>query len=259
MKGRIFALAAALLILLDASRVCHAAPPSDSPWKMTFSGEFQRRDLTLQKWTAKSRSSDRPPSEVLRDNIEINNGACRLLTGKGKDGKSWTTAQFFSTDFKQRYGYFETRMKVSGTPGLTNVLALIGRDKATGRMRFYVDVVHAYYPDTYITRVGMPAGPKNYPDQKHATAVDLSKDYHLYGLQWTDSELIWYFDGREVRRLSHTLLRQPARVQLVTWVSGFSGEAPGALEAATMEVDYVRVYRKLDRTPNWSQWQDGIQ
>jgi len=255
MKGRIFVLAAALLILPEASGASDAAPPSGSPWKMTFSGEFQRQDLSLKKWTVKCRSSsDRSQADVLRDNVQINNGVCRLLARKSDDGKRWTNAQVFSKAFTQKYGYFEARIKTSETTGLTNVFALVSHDSKTSRLRFYVDVVHAVYPHTHCTRVGILGGAKGYPDKSHRTEVDLSTDYHLYGLQWTDRELIWYFDGREIRRLSHTLLQHAARVQLVTWGGGFDGEVTDA-----MEVDYVRVYKKLPRPPNWSDWHDGIE
>jgi len=89
--------------------------------------------------------------------------------------------------------------------------------------------------------------------------MDLSKDYHLYGLYWTPNELVWYFDDREVRRLKHTLLRHPARVQLVTWVDGQGGKAAGDPKVPAMEVDYVRVYKQMGRTPDWSDWHDGVQ
>lgn len=253
-----------LLVLCAVPGACQAAPPPDSAWKMTFNDEFQRRDLSLEKWTAKdrssARSSGRSQPEVLRDNIRIKDGVCKLLTTKGgHDGKRWMTANFFTKAFKQRYGYFEARIKISGTAGLTNVFALTSRDSATSRTRFYIDVVNAHYPNEYLTRAGIPRGPQGYPVQSRTAAVDLSKDYHLYALHWTDSELIWYFDGREIRRLSHTLLRHPARVQLVTWVGGFGGKVTDALDGAALEVDYVRVYKKLQRPPDWSKWHDGIQ
>ena len=263
MKRRIIALAAVLLILPGTRRVCDAVPPSGSPWKMTFNDEFQRQDLSLAKWTAKGRSFGPSPgrsqSEVLRDNVRIKNGVCRLLTIRGGDGKRWMTAQFFSTAFRQRYGYYEVRMKIGGTTGLTNVFALISHKEPNVRLRFYIDVAHTRYPNRHRTRVGITGGREVYPDRWRTTAEDLSKDYHLYGLEWTDSKLIWYFDGREIRRLSHTLLRHPARVQLVTWVGEYGGRLTDVLEVTSMEVDYVRVYQKLDRPPNWSEWQDGIQ
>jgi len=261
MNGRILTLAAVLIILPSGLRMCNAAPPAGTPWKMTFSGEFPRQDVALRKWTVKSRSPpDRSEAEVLRDNVEIDNGMCRLLARKGDDGRTWKTPQLIGTGFEQRYGYFEARIKISKTTGLANVFALIDRDKATDRMRrFWVEVVNAHYPSTYLTRVRMPDGQRRSSDKNHPTAVDLSKDYHLYGLEWNDEELIWYFDDREVRRLSHTLLRHPARIQLVIGVDGHGGKATEVPELPAMQVDYVRVYKKLDRPPKLSDWHDGMQ
>ena len=247
MKGRTLVVAAALLILPDAPRVADADPPSDSPWEMTFNGEFQRQDVSLEKWVVRSRSPyDRPEAEVLRDNVEIHNGACRLSAKKGDEGR-WTNGQIVTKAFKQKYGYFEARIKISSTTGFTNVFALINYDRVNTPQRFYIDVVNAVYPHRHCTRLAALGAGTAYPTESHGNAEELSKDYHLYGLQWTDREVIWYVDGREIRRVSHTVLRHPAKVQLVTWGNGFDGEA-----TSPMEVDYVRVYKKLHRPPNLS-------
>ena len=249
MKGRILVLAAALVILSDPSRVSDAAPPSGFPWKMTFNDEFfSRQDLDLQKWSVRCRSSlDRSEAEVLRDNVEIEGGVCRLRARKGDDGERWTNANMFSRTFQQRYGYFEARIKTSATEGFTNVFALISRK------HFFIDVVHAVPPQPHITRARAFGG-QGYPDESHGKALGPGKDFHLYGLLWTDSEVAWYVDGRQVRRVSHTALRQPARVQLVTWGNGLDGTV-----SEPMVVDYVRVYERLQQPPKWSDRHDGVQ
>jgi len=246
----IFVLVAVLLILPGAPRMAGAAPPSGSPWKLTFSSEFQRQDVSLEKWNVKCRSvSGRSEAELLRDNVKLRDGVCRLLARKADDGR-WTNAQVVTKAFKQRYGYFEARIKVSSTTGFTNVFALISHDRINTRRRFFVDVVLTLYPQTHSTRLAAFGAGQSYPTELHGNAEKLSKDYHLYGLEWTDRELIWYLDGREIRRVSHTALRHPARLQLVTWGGGSDGDV-----TSPMEVDYVRVYKKLHRPPNWSDWQ----
>jgi len=119
---------------------------------------------------------------------------------------------------------------------LTNVFALTSHDRIDTRRRFYVDVLHAVYSQTHCTRLAAVGAETTYPTRSHGDAEELRKDYHLYGPEWSDHELIWYVDGREIRRVSYTALRYPARIQLVTWGGGFDGDV-----TSPMEGDYVRV------------------
>jgi len=34
------------------------------------------------------------------------------------------------------------------------------------------------------------------------TGIDLSADFHTYGVLWEEGLVVWYIDGREVRRLA---------------------------------------------------------
>ncbi len=72
----------------------------------------------------------------------------------------------------------------------------------------------------------------------------MSKDFHLYGLEWNEKVLVWYFDGQEVLRLPHTICHAEVPVRLSTAILKRAGEITDALDGTTMDVDYVRVYKK---------------
>ena len=75
---------------------------------------------------------------------------------------------------------------------------------------------------------------------------DLREGFHTYSLEWTESELIWYFDGREVRRETHTHANSPSYVYLSTAIMNgadfdiLNRDADGT----SMDVEYVRVYQR---------------
>jgi len=52
-------------------------------------------------------------------------------------------------------------------------------------------------------------------------------------------------------------LQHPARIQLVIGVDGHGGKATEVPELPAMQVDYVRVYKKLDRPLDEPDW--GVQ
>ena len=77
-------------------------------------------------------------------------------------------------------------------------------------------------------------------------AVDLSADYHRYGMLWTDSTITWYLDDEPLMTAPvYDSTNQPMYLLLQMWVGGWSGapdeSSPGLLET---QVDYVDVWQK---------------
>lgn len=73
--------------------------------------------------------------------------------------------------------------------------------------------------------------------------VDLSKDLHTYGLEWSATELIYYFDGEELYRLEHDFCLSASPIRLSTAVISWSGSLDDPnLDGSAMEVDFVRFY-----------------
>ena len=80
--------------------------------------------------------------------------------------------------------------------------------------------------------------------------VDLSSDWHIYGLLWRSDALIWYLDGIEQWRFTKVehVPRQPMYILLTLAVGG---NWPGPPNKATrfpaeFAVDYVRVWQRAD-------------
>ncbi len=73
---------------------------------------------------------------------------------------------------------------------------------------------------------------------------NFSRDFQTYGLEWTEKELIFYFNGKELRREKNEICHQPAHVWLSLAVIGWGGKVTAAIDGTFMEVDYVRIYQK---------------
>jgi len=77
------------------------------------------------------------------------------------------------------------------------------------------------------------------------TAPETINEFAVYGLHWTATEIVWYFNGREVRRApNHWPANLQAYLLLNVAVGGtWPGTPPAAAEfPAVMLVDRVRVY-----------------
>ena len=73
---------------------------------------------------------------------------------------------------------------------------------------------------------------------------NFAKDYHIHGLEWTEDELIFYLDGKEIRREKNIFCKSPAPIWLSLAIIPWAGAITDAIDGTAMEVDYVRVYKR---------------
>jgi beta-glucanase (GH16 family) len=73
--------------------------------------------------------------------------------------------------------------------------------------------------------------------------VDLSKDYHIYGMMWTPEEIVFYFDGKELRREKNEFSHFPAPVFLSSAVIHWAGPVTDRIDGTSMDVDYIRIWQ----------------
>ena len=72
---------------------------------------------------------------------------------------------------------------------------------------------------------------------------NLGESFHVYSLLWTEKELIYYFDGQEIRRTENDICHGPAPVWLSLAIIQWAGTVTDAIDGTSMDVDYVRVYQ----------------
>jgi beta-glucanase (GH16 family) len=80
-------------------------------------------------------------------------------------------------------------------------------------------------------------------DVKQGT-YNLAKDFQTYGLEWNEKELVFYFNGKELRRERNTICNHPAPIWLSLAIIPWAGKVTDAINGTRMEVDYVRVYQR---------------
>ncbi|WP_343330798.1 glycoside hydrolase family 16 protein [Polaribacter staleyi] len=85
---------------------------------------------------------------------------------------------------------------------------------------------------------------------KDISVLDVTKnynfadEYHTYGLEWNEQELIFYFDGKEIRREKNTFCYSETPIWLSLAIIKWSGTVTDAIDGTSMKVDYVRYYNK---------------
>lgn len=75
-------------------------------------------------------------------------------------------------------------------------------------------------------------------------AYNFARDFHVFGLEWTERELVFYLDGNEIRRAKNEFCHSPAPVWLSLAIIRWGGRITDAIDGTKMEVDYVRIYKR---------------
>ena len=250
---------AALFLFFAFAPAGHADPPKHAEWERTFHDEFEGADVDWEVWQsdaasrgAKNLEGRWPENNVVRD------GILRQVTRRenpARAGKEWSTAHLWTKQFTQRYGYFEARMRYGRY--LNNAFWLYRpRGRFPERPHFEIDVNEGHTP----REVAMTFHFYYYPEGDdegnlistgiHWDApLDLDKEFHLYGVEWDESRIVWYFDGKPVRVLENPMAHAPADVRLSTVIMDRALEKDkvplDTMDGVSMEVDWVRVYRKV--------------
>ena len=229
-------------------------PPvcAERGWKLLWSDEFDYADSKLEeKWVSENAS----PTHILcsrwRENAVVTNGMLRLCNRKEKrGGKEWTSASVW-TKARFKYGYFECRYRYAAATGTNNSFWFVtlphGKDEG-----FEIDVNEGHYPSEINTnihdyeKVFYRDGKKSHKVNAKAfnlgRSVDLSKEFHVYGFLWTADELVFYCDGKEIRRVKNEVCHSECALLLSEAILKWAGPVTDAIDGTFMEVDYVRAY-----------------
>ena len=89
---------------------------------------------------------------------------------------------------------------------------------------------------TLMKLISADGGATTYPD------IDFSQEYHLFGVDWEEDEIIFYLDRKETRRVKNEFCHSAAPVRLSAAVLRSAKNHADAADGTFMEVDYVRVY-----------------
>ncbi len=160
------------------------------------------------------------------------------------------------------HGYVETRAKLPAGRGLwpafwlltthyvedvpeIDVMEFLGQDVDT-----LYHTYHYFDVDDNYRKISTPSFVVN--------ATDWTQDFHTFGMAWSPTEIIYYVDGVETRRVTDQdyVIANQSMYLIANLAVG--GNWPGSPDAstqfpATFEIDYIRAYkRKLQPTLNLS-------
>ncbi|MBB6460251.1 Ig-like domain-containing protein [Flammeovirga kamogawensis] len=264
--------------------------------KWNASDEFNGSSPDWAKWI---RSGNLPNTTAWKwdnaQNVVINNGVAELTMrqnpNNANDGNTFFKSGILKTYNTFTYGYFEAKIKGAdiGEGVCPSFWLYSNFDYSVGEGKTVyseIDVVELQQFDWYEGHQddiqdmdlnlhavvkqngeGVWRRPKAYPEEqlnKWRAPWDPTEDYHIYGCEVNEQEIIWYVDGVERGRKPNTYWHRPMNVTLSLglrkpFVKFYDNrnnavnpetdpQAAAKLSGmpTTMYVDYVRVWLKSD-------------
>jgi beta-glucanase (GH16 family) len=243
------------------AQAAHASTPHDG-MALTFEENFQSFTATpggLPRWTSTLPHGNRTLSNnheaefyVDRsrggDPFVVSRGVLGITAARAAASLPYTSG-IITTEhsFAQMYGYFEMRARLPAGRGLWPAFWLLPKG---GGWPPEIDIMEmlGQNPRKIYVSLHTRADGHHYDVTTPVATPDLSKDFHVFGMNWQSGMIRWYVDGAEVKALPAPAGLTVPMFMLINLAVGGAGSWPGAPDTATvfpavMEVSWVRVYK----------------
>jgi beta-glucanase (GH16 family) len=243
-------------------------PAYNEKFKLVWSDEFNDPEINSDNWTFETGASGWGNQELQNytsgQNAEIIDGKLVITARKVDENKqagSYTSARMITENKQEfQYGRIEVRAKLPSGTGTWPAIWMLGSNfrevgwPECGEMDIMEYV--GYSPNIIHSTVHTPSGYAGEGDGSSKVLETCEEEFHIYGLLWTENELVFYTDSPE--NVTHTYspstkteenwpFDQPAFFILNIAIGGTWGGLQGIdndIFPQSMEVDYVRVYQE---------------
>ena len=244
-------------------------------WKLVWQDEFSGKILDTTKWNVLIRETSKHNElqYYVPDEVYVENGILRIRSRVRKYGSKEYTSGRLDTEgkFAPVYGRFEIRARLPGGKGLWPAHWLYPQERdwlmektmedavAAGKERLIpeerpwyteIDIMEflGHEPSVLYGTIHYCAfdGARRSSSGTWRGAVDYTKDFHIYELEWEPDSIRWFIDGNRIHATASGIPHKPHYLILNTAVGG---GWPGNPDSTTVfpqyhDIDYVRVYAK---------------
>lgn len=226
-------------------------PITKPGYNLIFQEEFNDDKFDPTRWNTQywwGRVNGQELQYYVEDALSVNAGKLTIQAQRQKQsGKNYTSGVITSLDkFSFQYGYVEVYAKVPKGRGLWPAFWLLS---TTRNDRSEIDIfeIIGHEPNTvymtthFITDNGTPT----FAQGKHR-GVDYSNGFHIFAVEWTETDIIWSIDGIERHRESTNIPHEPLYLLANLAVGGkWPGNPDGkTIFPADYQIDYIRVYER---------------
>lgn len=217
--------------------------------KLVFQDNFDGKKLNSKKWDY--RTDSKHWSKQLPDNVSVKDGFLYLEVKKQKSDTMKYSGSGIISKKAFRYGYYESRFKIPAGKGWHTSFWMMFHDGSGGTLAKgayqELDVCEndSKQPFGFSNNVHNWNGKHTSVGGKEIETTDLSKDFHVWGCDFSATEVKFYFEGKLVRTVDAR--NQELRdihiwlTTIATWLGNTDAVDETKLPSAAI-FDYVRFY-----------------
>lgn len=247
-------------------------PPVEGNWVKTLDQSFTGPAIDRTVWNIAGINPWDKATHFSKDNLILGHGSVTLhfekRTGYQNDDPAQSLLQNasspHSTDYvcgyldtcqhwKQRYGYFEAKLKLPTAPGLWPAFWMMPDGWDTGHNGMEFDIMEhldRWGPHRYNIAMhwdGYGQAHKALGDG-HIYAQHDSQGYMTVGLLWTPGSAIYYCNGKEVARWENPRVSSVASFFIIEMTTGGWDNNPveDSKLPADFTIAYVRAWQRAD-------------
>jgi beta-glucanase (GH16 family) len=186
-------------------------------------------------------------------NAAVQGGVLKInLIKESYSGSAYTSARLLSKDkYAFTYGKVEARAKLPAGLGTWPAIWMLGSNISTAPWPACGEIDIMEHIGNDLNRI---YGTLHYPGHSGGNADGASKlitnattEFHIYSLEWSATSINIFVDGQLIHSVANSAsipFNHDFFLILNLAVGGaFGGNIDPALSAATMEIDYIRVYQ----------------
>lgn len=239
-----------------------------SKFSLVWADEFDGNVVNSNNWSFETGAGGWGNNELQNytngANTEIKDGILTITALKVDDNKvagSYTSSRMISKGKHEfTYGKMEIRAQLPSGKGIWPAIWMLGTNigsagwPACGE----IDIMEyvGYMPNTVYATVHTPAGYGSNGSGSSLTLQSAEEEYHIYGLMWTEKEMIFYVDdinnvtfryAPTYKTAENWPFDKPQFFILNVAVGGNWGGAQGidnSIFPQSMHIDYVHVYQE---------------
>lgn len=232
-------------------------------WDLTFEDDFKEGSLDSSKWMTNYYWGE----QLLRDtyalpgdkhlttkgrNIEISDSVLKIVTKKEQaSGKAWDPVMGFKNQefeytsglistgksFRQKYGRVRAKIKMSGAP-VRQAMWMVA-DKVLP----HVDVAKIDKGKIWYGNFWGNIAEKGGVHKKLVKkgAGKFTSDFFIYSIEWSPEKIVWKINEKVVLTQTQGIPQDPL---YLVFSAGVSNGVSDHQLPATMEIDWVRMYKK---------------
>lgn len=167
-------------------------------YTLAWHDEFDGAALNLEEW--RIRTGTRYASKNLAANVRVEGGCLKLDVKREAAGDSEYTSGGVISKREFQYGYYEARFRVPKGAGWHTSFWMMKNSSGQAGNRQEIDVCEQDSKD--LKSYGMnlhthfPGHKQRF--KKRVPTPDLAADFHVWGCEFTPTEVRGYFDGKPV-------------------------------------------------------------